>query len=124
MTGVVARFGRSHTLVVLAVVGIAGMASGLASGTVVGAIVGFGLLGIGLAVFVPVVFSAAADGQANAGPAIALVASFGYVGFLLGPSGIGQLAHWSDVATALWAIPVLLAVSAGLALLALRKSES
>jgi MFS family permease len=58
-------------------------------------------LGFGLAVVVPLVFRAAAQGGPSAGPALASVTSTGYLGFLFGPPLIGLLAEATSVPTAL-----------------------
>ncbi|MEO0497456.1 MAG: MFS transporter, partial [Pseudomonadota bacterium] len=55
---------------------------------------GFGLMGVGYAVVMPLVFSRAANDPVIApGPAIASVATLGYGGMLLGPPIIGFVAE-------------------------------
>ena len=61
-------------------------------------VVGFGLLGLGLAGVVPVVFSTAGhrddSGRGDsAAPALATVSTVGYLGFLSGPAVIGGLSE-------------------------------
>lgn len=107
----VARLGRTRTLQVLGGIGVVGSAAGLAGGSLISVVVGFGLLGVGLASMVPVLFSSAAGGNAAAGPALAVVTSMGYTGFLIGPALIGGLAQRTSVLTALWLVPVLTAVA-------------
>lgn len=73
-------------------------------------IAGFALVGVGLSVIVPVLFSAAGKlmpGQPQA--AVATVATFGYGGLLLGPPLIGMLAH---VITLHWALLIIVVLSA------------
>jgi len=79
------------------------------------ALVGFGLIGVGYAVMVPLAFSRAAnDPVMRPGPALASVATLGYGGMLLGPPVVGFIAQVSSLAVAFTAlaglalIPVLL----------------
>lgn len=71
-------------------------------------IVGFGVLGLGLANMVPVIFSSAArlDGVPPAS-AITLVSTCGYAGFLIGPAFIGAGAEQIGLSTMLFVIPVI-----------------
>ena len=79
-----------------------GLGSGLLLGTSIAAIVGFGLVGLGIANIVPVLFSAAGRIQGvPAGTALASVASTGYLGFLTGPPLIGVVAEMSSLSVAL-----------------------
>lgn len=66
------------------------------------AIIGFGLVGLGAANLIPVLFAAGAriPGTAPA-EGIAGVARLAYIGLLLGPVMIGALAHASNLQTAL-----------------------
>src|SRR5262249_25579457 len=71
-------------------------AVGLSVALVVGqpsiAVLGFGLVGLGMANLIPVLFSAAGRTGAHAGTAIAAVATAGYLGYLAGPPLIGLAA--------------------------------
>lgn len=118
---IVLVFGRLRSIVTVTAIGSVGLALGLGTHTVAGAVVGFGLLGIGLSIMVPVAFSAAADGRAKAGPAIAAVSSLGYFAFLAGPTLIGGVAELTSVPTALWQIPVITAFGGFVAVAALRR---
>jgi MFS family permease len=117
----VARFGRSRCVGTLSVIGAAGLAGGLALDTQAGVIGGFAVLGIGLSVIVPVLFSSAADGGVASGPAIAVVASFGYSGFLIGPTMIGLIAQAQSVQFALQLLPFFTLVAGGLGLYAISR---
>jgi MFS family permease len=117
----VARFGRSRCVGTLSVVGAAGLAGGLALDTQAGVIGGFAVLGIGLSVIVPVLFSSAADGGVASGPAIAVVASFGYSGFLIGPTMIGLIAQGQSVQFALQLLPIFTLVAGALGLYAISR---
>jgi len=71
-----------------------GFAAGLAAGTAPAAIAGFAALGLGLSGVVPTLFRAGADQPGvSTGPALAAVASLGYLGFLAGPPIIGGVAQ-------------------------------
>jgi len=65
-------------------------------------IIGFGLVGLGIGNIAPLVFSAAAQvpGMA-ASHSVPAVVGLGYVGFLLGPVVIGQIAHAAGLNVAL-----------------------
>ncbi|MEP6463637.1 MAG: MFS transporter [Frankiaceae bacterium] len=106
---ITARLGRVRTVRFLAGVGAVGLAAGLLIGRPWSAICGFGLLGLGLATVVPIVFAAAGDDEAAAAPAIAAVSTCGYVGFLAGPTVIGAVAQLTSLPLALAMLPVLTA---------------
>jgi len=112
--------GRARSLAIVAAIGTVGMAGGLISGNLLGAMLGFGCLGLGLSVLVPVFFSTAADGPGAAGPKLAVVSSFSYLGFLLGPASLGPLASASSVHTALWILPTFAGLAGVLGVIAVR----
>jgi MFS family permease len=116
----VLALGRAASLSLLAAVGAVGMSAGLVSNTVLGSSLGFGCLGLGLSVLVPVIFSTAADGPGAAGPKLALVSSFSYLGFLLGPASLGPLANATSVHVALWVLPTFAALAGLLGVVAVR----
>ncbi|MFF3438609.1 MFS transporter [Streptosporangium sp. NPDC002721] len=98
----------------------AGLGLGLLADHQIAAVIGFGCFGAGLSCIVPQVFSAAGRRDpAQAGKALARVASLGYVGFLSGPVLIGGAAELIGLPRAL-AIPALLALFVALAARALR----
>lgn len=97
-----------------------GLGLGLLADHQIAAVIGFGCFGAGLSCIVPQVFSAAGRRDpAQAGKALARVASLGYVGFLSGPVLIGGAAELIGLPRAL-AIPALLALFVALAARALR----
>jgi hypothetical protein len=66
------------------------------------AIIGFGLVGLGIANVIPIVFSAAGRlGGVPAGIALAAVATTGYGGYLTGPPLIGLAAEVTSLPVAL-----------------------
>jgi fucose permease len=102
-------YSARRLLPALAVFAIVGFGAGLLTGRVVVAMVGFATLGIGLGLVVPAVFSACGRLTGiSAGTAIATASGFGWLGFLLGPPLIGQLAGVSSLPVALGLVPVLL----------------
>lgn len=110
---VVRRLGRGRTLGLSATLAALAIMLALSKGTVV-AILGFGLAGLGLANAVPVLFSAGARLPGLApGVGVAMVATMGYAGFLLGPPLIGVTAETAGLR---WA---LLLVVPGLVVVAL-----
>ena len=65
----------------------------------------------------------AADGAAP-GPAIGTVSSFGYTGFLIGPTAIGLIAQAASVPFALWLLPLFTAVGGALGITAVRMTRA
>jgi len=112
--------GRQRAIASITIIGAASLAAGLASNTLVGAVAGFAGLGLGLSAMVPVLFSTAADGAPAAGPAIAVVSTLGYSGFLVGPTVIGLVAQASSVASAMWLLPGFTAAGGALGVVAVR----
>jgi len=96
--------------------GLAAVGFGVALliGQVWSGLVGFALLGVGLSVVVPLVFTAAAA-PGRPGPNLALVTTSGYVGRLVGPALVGGLAEAIGLHAALGIDVVLCAMCAALA---------
>ncbi len=102
------RFRPGSILPVLAAIATVGFCAGLLGNHGVAGIAGFACLGIGLALIVPTVFSAAGRLPGlNPGTAIATVSACGWFGFVCGPPLIGQLASATSLSLALGVIPVL-----------------
>ena len=120
---VVQALGRARSLGLLAAVGAVGMSAGLLAHNLVGAMIGFGCLGLGLSVLVPVFFSTAADGPGAAGPKLAVVSSFSYLGFLIGPAALGPLASATSIHSALWVLPTFAALAGILGITAVRMTS-
>jgi len=93
---------------VLAGIATAGFTAGLVGGATVTAIAGFGCLGIGVALIIPTVFSAAGRLPGlSPGTAISIVSACGWIGFVCGPPLIGELASATSIAVALGLLPAL-----------------
>ena len=98
----------------------AGMLAALAVGRPWAGVLGFACLGAGMACIAPQVYSAAGNRDpAQAGAALSLVVSIGYVGFVIGPLVIGGVSTAVGLPTAL-SIPALLVLFVAIAAPALR----
>jgi MFS family permease len=98
----VARFGPGAVLRLSSALAAAGLGVALAFGNPVVAIVGCGAVGLGIANVIPVLFSSAGKTPDVApGPALATVATIGYLGFLAGPPLIGVAAELTSLPIAL-----------------------
>jgi hypothetical protein len=90
-----------------------GLAVALLVGTPVAAIVGCGMVGLGIANAIPILFSRAGNLSGIApGPALAAVATTGYLGFLTGPPLIGLVAELSTLRLGLGVVAVCCALIA------------
>jgi MFS family permease len=105
------RVSSRQLLPALALLAAVGMSVMLATANPVVSVIGFASLGAGVALLVPTAFSAAYSAS-SAGSAIAIVATTGCVGHLLGPPLIGQLAGLVGLPAALITIPVVLLIVA------------
>jgi len=104
--GFVAAAGQGGAVILGGVVATVGLVIALLAPAPVVAIVGFGLVGLGLANVVPIIFSAASRLGSSPAVGVAMAASAGYSGLLLGPPLIG-------------AVATLFSLRAGIALLSL-----
>src|SRR5215469_9099413 len=105
-----AAFPRGRLIPVLAIVAAAGFTAGLLGGSTPAVIAGFGCLGMGLALVIPTVNSAAGRLPGlSPGAAIAMVSACGWAGFVFGPPIIGELASVTSLTAALGILPVLTA---------------
>jgi MFS family permease len=91
-----------------------GFAVALIVGRVWAGLAGFAVLGAGLSLVVPLVFTAAAQ-LGRSGPNLAFVTSCGYIGMLVGPGLIGGLAEAIGLPQALGVIVTFSALAAILA---------
>ncbi|SPE48354.1 Inner membrane protein YbjJ [Streptomyces netropsis] len=107
----VRRFGPVRTV---RVGGVAATAGGVLVVTAAGpvpAIAGFGLIGLGIAVVVPLAFAAAGRSGSDPSRAIATVATVTYTSGLIAPAAIGQIA---DATSLMVSFTVVTALTAGL----------
>ena len=71
-------------------------------------LLGFGLIGLGIAVIIPLAFSRAGnDKNISQGTAIASIATLGYGGMLLGPLFLGLLAEITSIKTSFMILPIM-----------------
>jgi MFS family permease len=105
------RFRAHLALPLLAIVGALGLGVGLIINRPASVLVGFMCLGAGLALVVPMVFSACGHiPHVHPGTAVATVSACGWTGFVLGPPLIGGIASLTSLRTALFLLPLLTAV--------------
>lgn len=108
------RFGALPLVRTGTAIGGVGLAVGLVLGTTPAGLVGFAVLGAGLSVVVPQLFSTAGAVAGERAPsALALISSIAYVGFLAGPAVIGAVAHWQGLRVALL-VPAVLVLTGSL----------
>ncbi|MFL6138062.1 MAG: MFS transporter [Frankiaceae bacterium] len=113
---VVARHGSVRALRVAGGVAAAGCALVAAVHALPVTVAGFALLGLGLAVAVPLSFGAAGHGAGErSGHAIAAVATVGYGGWLAAPAVIGGVAQLSSLPTAFVVVAAVAALIVPLA---------
>jgi MFS family permease len=120
----VARFGRLPVFLAGTIVGAAGLTLACLGKNYLVSVAGFGLVGVGLANCVPLIFSAAArQSDTGFGRGIAAVASAGYFGFFAGPPLIGSIAQWIGLQNALLLVAVALLLTLFLARFGLSRSD-
>jgi MFS family permease len=96
------RLGPSVVLRVSGAIAAIGLGGALVLGSVPVAIIGFGLVGLGIANVIPILFSSAGRVPGvQAGTALAAVATTGYGGYLAGPPLIGLAADMVGLPVAL-----------------------
>jgi MFS family permease len=108
-----ARVAERTVVIAGALLSSVAMAITLLAHDVTIAMVGFGVVGVGLATVVPILYNAATrvPGVSRAA-GIASASSIGYVGFMIGPPLIGAIAHVSNLS---WALCTLIGACAVLA---------
>lgn len=105
-----ARVAERVVLIVGASVAAVAMGVVLLARHPVVALVGFGVVGVGLATVVPILYNAATrvPGVSRAA-AIASASSIGYVGFMIGPPLVGGVAHATSLS---WAMGIMMVACA------------
>ncbi|MGC5003121.1 MFS transporter [Streptomyces sp. NBC_00353] len=104
---VVDRFGAVRTVRVGGVLATVGGVLVVVAPGAVPAMCGFGLLGLGVAVVVPLAFAAAGRSGPNPSQAIAGVATITYTSGLIAPSAIGSLAEATSLVVSFGLVTVL-----------------
>lgn len=102
------RYGNGRVIRLGAIVAAVGYIAGILVDTVWSVIAGYGLLGIGLSVVIPVVYRAAGNAPGfTRGHAVASVATVGYSGFLAAPPVLGLLAEVASLQISMLVIGLL-----------------
>ncbi|MYX00672.1 MULTISPECIES: MFS transporter [unclassified Streptomyces] len=104
---IVDRFGAVRTVRTGGVMATAGGLLVVFSPSPAAAMCGFGLLGLGVAVVVPLAFAAAGRSGPNPSQAIAGVATITYTSGLIAPSAIGSLAEATSLVVSFGVVTVL-----------------
>lgn len=108
---VTARLGDFRTLLWGGVVALSGFAILLLVPVAPVALGGFVLIGLGASNIVPVLFRrAGAQTIMPSGLAIAAITTTGYAGVLIGPAGVGAIAHVVGLGPAFWVVAGLVAL--------------
>jgi len=106
-----ARYGKVTMVRAGALLGSCGLFIGILTPNAYASIAGFAIVGCGLSILVPVLFSIAGGlkgGESHA--AIARVSTIAFFGLLVGPTLIGYIAHTSSLSWALFVPAILLLV--------------
>lgn len=108
---VTARLGDYRTLLWGGVIAVVGFAILLLSPLPVVAFAGFVLIGLGASNIVPVLFRRAGSQTVMpSGLAVAAITTTGYAGILVGPAGMGFVAHALGLTAAFWLVAALVAL--------------
>ncbi|WP_338661255.1 MFS transporter [Pararoseomonas sp. SCSIO 73927] len=106
---IVTRVGRTRVIMLGALCAASGLAMAAILPATLVAVLGFALVGIGCANIVPVLFTAVGRQRLMPeGAAVAAVTTLGYAGVLIGPAGIGLLAHATDLSAAFLLVAAML----------------
>ena len=105
---IVSVIGPSKTAQYSGLVAMIGSIILVTFGSLLPLVIGFGLIGLGIAVIIPLAFSRAAnDKNIPQGTAIASIATLGYGGMLIGPLFIGFIAQATSIKTSFLIFPIL-----------------
>ena len=102
------KFGPSKTARYSGLVALTGSIILLTFESLFPLLIGFSLIGLGIAVIIPLAFSRAGnDKNISQGVAIASIATLGYGGMLLGPLIFGFIAEFTSIKTSFFILPIL-----------------
>jgi MFS family permease len=102
------KFGPSKTARYSGLVALTGSIILLLFESLTPLLIGFSLIGLGIAVIIPLAFSRAGnDKNVSQGKAIASIATLGYGGMLLGPLFVGFIAEATSIKTSFFILPLL-----------------
>jgi MFS family permease len=111
MTGdsLVRRFGPVQVIAVGGILSAIGLVLGQAIFTIPSVLIGIAMIGFGLSGVLPITYRAAATTRGiPRGPAVASVATIGYIGFLSGPPVIGRVSDMASLRMALLVIGLVM----------------
>ncbi len=96
--GMAGRFGLKRILQASGILTTTGLLLAVAQPQLIPALLGFLLIGMGVSIVVPMVYSAAGESKTMAaGTALTAVSSLGFMGFLIGPPAMGFVAEASSL---------------------------
>ena len=102
------KFGPSKTARYSGLVALIGSIIILTFESLLPLLIGFSLIGLGIAVIIPLAFSRAGnDKNMSQGTAIASIATLGYGGMLIGPLFVGFIAEITSIKTSFFILPIL-----------------
>ena len=102
------KFGPSKTARYSGLVALIGSIILLTFESLLPLLIGFSLIGLGIAVIIPLAFSRAGnDKNMSQGTAIASIATLGYGGMLIGPLFVGFIAEITSIKTSFFILPIL-----------------
>lgn len=104
------RFGRKHTVQILALTGTVGILLVTFGGNIFVAWIGSAFWGVGAALGFPLFVSEAGEGE-NSARKVTVVTTFGYLAFLVGPPSLGLFAEHLGLLTMLAIVAAALALA-------------
>jgi MFS family permease len=108
---IVVRLGPVIVIRTCAIIATFGLLFGITIDQVWSALIGFGAVGLGLSIVIPLVYGAAGNTPGiPAGRGVASVATIGYTGFLAGPAALGWIAEVTSLRVAMVVVVVLTAL--------------
>ncbi|MFI9553065.1 MFS transporter [Nonomuraea endophytica] len=110
------RYGPARLVRWSGVIAVAGFALAVAAPVAWLSITGFALVGLGLSVLVPIIFSSIGHGADNPASALAKVNTLTYSGLLIGPVLVGWFADAAGLTTTLAGLVALTAVTLAIGL--------
>lgn len=105
---IVAKLGAVLVIRACSIIAFAGLLFGIAIDEIWSIMIGFGAVGLGLSVIIPLVYGAAGNTPGiPRGRGVASVATIGYTGFLAGPAVLGWIAEASSLRIAMLIVVIL-----------------
>lgn len=105
---VVAKLGPVTVIRTCAIIATAGLLFGITVDEVWSVLIGFGAVGLGLSIVIPLVYGAAGNTPGiPGGRGVASVATIGYTGFLAGPAALGWVAEATSLRVAMLIVVML-----------------